>query len=63
MNKRDAKREIEYRLSLMMLQSLLEQNKITEEQFAAAKQELIQMYNPVIGGLDLGKVNNSNSQK
>lgn len=52
MTEKQGQNEIEYRLSLLKLNELLEQKLITPEEFKKMQKRLIRKYKPIIGVLD-----------
>lgn len=53
MKKREAIKEIKYRLAIYELHALLERGAITDDEFKTIKRDLIDKFKPMIGGLDI----------
>jgi len=53
MTEKQGRNEIEYRLSLLKLNELLELKLITSEEYKKMQKKLIRKYKPVIGVLDV----------
>ena len=53
MTEKQGRNEIEYRLSLLKLNELLELKLITLEEYKKMQKKLIRKYKPIIGVLDV----------
>ena len=52
MNEKQGANEIKYRLSIIMLNELLNSNEITQEEFPDLRKRLIRKYKPLVGCLE-----------
>lgn len=55
MNEKQGSNEIKYRLSIMMLTELLNNNEITQDEFLNIRKKLIRKYKPIVGYLEAKK--------
>ena len=55
MTEKQESNEIKYRLSIIMLKELLNNNEITEEEFLKLRKKLIRKYRPIVGCLEARK--------
>ena len=55
MNEKQGSNEIKYRLSIMMLTELLNNNEITQDEFLNIRKKLIRKYKPIVGCLEAKK--------
>ena len=55
MNEKQGSNEIKYRLSIMILSELLNNNEITQEEFLNIRKKLIRKYKPIVGCLEAKK--------
>lgn len=55
MNEKQGSNEIKYRLSIMMLTELLNNNEITQDEFLNIRKKLLRKYKPIVGCLEAKK--------
>lgn len=55
MNEKQGSNEIKYRLSIMILTELLNNNEITQDEFFNIRKKLIRKYKPIVGCLEAKK--------
>ena len=55
MNEKQSSNEIKYRLSIMMLTELLNNNEITQDEFLNIRKKLLRKYKPIVGCLEAKK--------
>lgn len=54
-NEKQGSNEIKYRLSIMMLTELLNNNEITQDEFLNIRKKLLRKYKPIVGCLEAKK--------
>ena len=55
MNEKQGSNEIKYRLSIMILTELLNNNEITQDEFLNIRKKLTRKYRPIVGCLETKK--------
>ena len=55
MNEKQGSNEIKYRLSIMILTELLNNNEITQDEFLIIRKKLTRKYRPIVGCLETKK--------